>query len=747
LKRLRVLPLLLLLNIVTFASSQVRIDRIEISGNRNVSEQRILLLMKTKTGGEFNEEVLKEDVRSLVETGFFSDVRYSTEEGKAGVIVRIYVVEKPVIRDIQFAGNRVFSGKKLKEFLGVNKGDILDEVKILGGIEEIKTKYREKRFYLTEISYEIENGEESTVKILIDEKGRGYVKNLMFAGNNSFSSSRLKRLMKIKQRKMPFIRGTFKEDLFSKDIERVKNFYRERGFLDIKIKSNISADEKSRLLNVQVTVDEGKQYHLGNIKFKGDTIFDEAELISLLILKEKGEIFSRKRADENFKNLVTFYVDRGYLRGRVEEVPMIGERSDVMDITYFIEPGMIYHAGEIIVRGNTKTKDKVIRREVKIEPGDKITSDGMRKSFNNLFDLNYFEKIDIYPEFAKDSQTANVVVDVEEKGKTGIFLIGGGYSSVDDLIGVISVQQTNFDITNPPSFTGGGQNLTFTTELGTEAQNFRLSFTEPYFLDKPVWFGADLYSTKREWTDYTDERIGGALRFGRRWENISLGFTVRVEEVTLSDIDITSIAGQEGDNNMKNSITTSFAYSNLDSKRSPKKGILSRMSLEYAGGVLQGDIDFIKPIFENNFYYPFKNLTFHSRTYAGMVREVGDTDDVPIYERFFGGGIGTVRGYEERSLGPDEDGIPLGGESLFAQNLELIYPLYEDILKGVLFFDAGNVWEDWGEFGSLRKSVGAGVRLMVPLFNAPVEIYYGYALDEKPGEPQGRWHFGMSFGF
>ncbi len=738
-----------MLNIATnLVFSQNGIKKIEVFGNRNVGTERILLLMKTKPGDEFNESVLRQDIRNLVETGFFSSIRYETED-KEGIIVKIYVVENPVIRDIQFTGNKVFKKKQLMDFLGIDKGEILNETKVIEGIERIKTKYQDKRFYLVEVNYEVKEAEKEGVSLTISikEEGRGYVKKLIFEGNSSFSSYNLRKLMKVKQRKMPFLRGTFKEDVFEKDIEKLEAFYRENGFLDVKIEDNITVERKDGLLVIKISIDEGIRYYLGDIGFKGEILVTEAELRGLLSLKEKGQVFNRKQADENVKNLTAYYIDKGYLKISVEEVPYYGDKPDVINLTYFIKPGEIYQAGEIIVRGNTKTKDKVIRREIKIEPGDKITSDRLQKSFNNLFDLNYFEKINIYPEFQDVDNIANVVVDVEEKQKTGIFLIGGGYSSVNDLMGVISIQQTNFDISNPPSFTGGGQNLTFATELGTEAQNFNLSFTEPYFLDKPIWLGTDLYKTSRSWSDYTDERLGGALRSGRRWDKTSVGFTMRVEKITLSKIDIPSIREQEG-SNRKNSLTTSFTYRTLDRRRDSTKGVLSKLSLEYAGGILQGDIDYIKPLFETDFYFPMKKLVFHSRTLAGSIKKIDDTD-IPIYERFFGGGIGTVRGYEERSLGPRDSHTddPVGGQSLFAQNFELIYPLYLDILKGVLFFDIGNVWEDWAEWGSLRKGVGAGIKVVIPMFNAPIEIYYGHAMDRGPGDSESRWHFGMSFGF
>lgn len=745
-RKIQILLLFLLLSPLVSLFAQNRINSVDISGNRNVSKERILMLMKMKPGVEFNEEILIEDIKKIGETGFFFSIGYEKQETESGVDIKLRVVENPVIREIKFSGNKAFKSAKLLEFLGVKKGDILNEVKISRGVEEIKVKYKEKKFHLADVRHELEDKDGDVVlKIAVSEEGRAYVSSIIFEGNKSFPGYRLRKLMKIKQRKMPFIKGTFKEDLFEKDIDNVINFYKEQGFVDVRADKKVTADEKGRTLVLNILLDEGTRYYLGDVNFKGNLIVDEKELREKLSLKKKGELFSRKKADENIRELSVFYMNKGYLKVRINEIPIISEKPGVVNVTYFIEPDEIFYAGEVIVRGNVKTKDKVIRREVRVEPGDKITSDKVRRSFSRLFDLNYFEKINIYPEFTGKAGIANLIIDVEEKETTGLFVIGGGYSSVDDIVGIISVEQNNFDMGNPPSFIGGGQNIGMSIEFGTEARNYKFSFTEPYFLDRPIWLGTDLYRTRRAWSDYTEERTGGALRIGRRWDKTSLGLTFRAEEVNLSDIDVPAPIRPEGDM-WKNSITASLTHSTLDSRRSPTKGNLSRISVEYAGDVLEGDLSFVKPVLENDFYWPLGRTVFHSKTYGGMVSEMADTEVIPVYERFFGGGIGTVRGYRERELGPSgsEDD---GGQSLFAQNFELIYPLYQDILKGVLFFDAGNVWEDWGDFGELRKSVGAGIKVVVPLFNAPIEIYYGHALDSESGDPEGRWHFGMSFGF
>ena len=745
-KKIQVLLLSLLLNTSILVFAQTRINEIEVSGNRNVSKERILMLMKMKPGVEFNEEVLIDDIKKIGETGFFSSIGYDKEEVDGGINIKLLVVENPVIKDIKCTGNSVFTSKKLLEFLDIKKGDILNEVKISRGIEEIKSKYREKGFYLTEVNYRAEDKDRDVIlNISIKEEGRGYVSSITFEGNKSFSSYRLRKLMKIKQRNMPFIRGTFKEEIFEKDIGNISSFYRDNGFLDVEVDKTVSQDKKGRMLVLHISLKEGMQYHLGDISFQGNLLVDEKKLRSLLPFKEKGQLLSRKKADENIRDLSLFYMNKGYLKIKVDEIPVMAEKPGVVNIVYFIEPDEIFSAGEIVVRGNTKTRDKVIRREVKIEPGEKITSDKIRKSFSNLFDLNYFDRINIYPEFTDKPGVANVVVDVVEKGRTGLFMIGGGYSSVDDLVGMVSIQQSNFDIANPPSFIGGGQNLSLSAEFGTKAKNYRLSFTEPYFFDRPVWFGTDLYRTSRMWSDYTEDRTGAALRIGRRWDKSSLGFTLRTEEIGLSDIDVPSPLRPEEDMR-KSSIMPALVLNTLDSQRSPRKGDMVRLSVECAGDFLGGDISFVKPILNNDLYFPLGKAVFHSMTIVGMVRETGDTEVIPVYERFFGGGIGTVRGYKERELGPS--GSPLdGGQSIFAQNFELIYPLYEDILKGVLFFDAGNVWKEWDKYGDLRSSFGAGFKVMVPFLNAPIEIYYGRALDREPGEPEGRFHIGMSFGF
>ncbi|MCM8757046.1 MAG: outer membrane protein assembly factor BamA, partial [Candidatus Omnitrophica bacterium] len=583
----------------------------------------------------------------------------------------------------------------------------------------------------------------------ISEGRKQVVGTIVFEGNKAFPASRLRKLMKVRVRRWPLSLGHFKEELFEADIQAIERFYKSQGYLDVSVSKSQEPEERRRLL-LRVRIEEGKQYYLGKINFSGNLIFPESQLRKHLVLAKEGEVFDESKAEENLAKLQRVYFDRGYIQARIQSLPEPVPGTTRIDLVYLVEPGNIFTVDEVVIRGNTRTKDKVIRREVSLVPGDAFSGFQLEKSFGRLRDLNYFDDIKIFPEFSLSADKANLVVEVKEKEKTGLLMFGGGFSTVDKLVGMVSLEQTNFDLTNFPTFTGGGQNLKMWLQLGQVNQGFYLSFTEPYFLDRPVWLGTDAYHWTRDWDEYSEKRTGGDIRVGRRWEDFSLGFTLKSERVSLSDITIPSIVDQTG-KRWKNSLATNLEYSKVDSRLLPTRGFSAVTSLEYAGGVFQGDLNFWKATLEGNFYYPlpFKKTIFHTRTYLAKVNELGDTADIPIYERFFGGGIGTVRGYEERSLGPLDPttGEAIGGKTIFAQTFEVLYPIYQDILKGVVFFDVGNVWERDISFSDLRKGVGAGIRVTVPLFRMPIQLDYGLALDRKKGEDRGRRHIGMTFGF
>ncbi|MCM8817191.1 MAG: outer membrane protein assembly factor BamA [Candidatus Omnitrophica bacterium] len=750
--QLRLIPPLALLISIFFSNpvdaNSANVASIIIKGNKTVSSTKITLMLRTKVGGVFDEQLWKKDIQGLISTGYFSSVRYEIKELEKGLEITLILEEYPQIEGIRFTGAKSIKKTELEKAAEIKKGDYCSETLVNSAIEKLKKLYQDKNIYYTDITATTIPGTQDKVILTfdIDEgKKKLYVEKISFSGNNAFDSNLLRSKMKIKQRNMPFIRGIFKPDILESDIERIKNFYNDNGYPECRIEKDVSV--KGLWVNVVIRIDEGEKYYFGKTEFHGDLIFTSEKLRKTIEYREK-DVYSQKKMDKTLSNILKLYSDVGYINPEIIPVPEI--KDSKINYLIIINPRQQVRINEINITGNTITKDKVIRRELVIHPGDIFSGTKVRKSFNNIADLQYFEEIDITPEPTEDERFVNLNVSVKERERTGLFTFGAGYSSIEKTVGFISIEQRNFDISNPPYFRGSGQNMRFEATLGGITKNLILSFTEPYLFDRPILFGTDIWITERSWDSYSEKHNGFGLRFGRRWENFSLGFKLMTDDVKLSEIKIPEFQNQTGSNRI-NSLTTSFTFQNLDRRIMPKSGDLAELSVEYAGGLLGSDIEYWKASFTNDYYKSFGRWVFHSKTYAGTVDSFGSTKDVPLYERFFGGGIGTVRGFKERELGPTsvDKKYFLGGKSIFAQNLELMYPLSgeNEILWGVLFFDAGNVWAESFDFSDLKQSVGLGLRIKVPVMPVPIQIDYGWAINPEPWQEKGRLHIGFTLGF
>lgn len=732
---------------LTYASTST-VDSIIIKGNKTVSSTKISLMLRTKEGVPFDEQLWKKDIQGLMSTGFFSSVRYEIKQQEKGLEIILLIEEYPRIESIKFIGAKSLKKNELEKVIEIKKGDYCSETLVNSAIEKLKKTYEDKGIYYTSITTSTTPSTEDRVVLTfnIDEgEKKLYVEKILFSGNNAFNSNLLRKKMKIKQRKMPFIRGTFKPDILENDIERIKRFYNDNGYPECKIDRDVSI--KDIWATVIIKIDEGEKYYFGSTEFSGSLIFTSEKLKKTIEYRE-GEGYSQTKMDKTLSNIFRLYADDGYINPEILPIPEI--KDSRINYKIMINPRQQVHVNEINIKGNTITKDKVIRREMTINPGEVFSGTKVRKSFNNIADLQYFEEIDIVPEATDDERFVDLNVSVKERERTGLFTFGAGYSSVEKSVGFISIEQRNFDISNPPYFRGAGQSMKLEAMLGGITKHFILSFTEPYLFDRPISFGPDVFVTERSWDNYSEKHNGFDIRVGRRWENFSLGFKIMTDDVKLSDIKIPEFQNQAGSNRI-NSLTTSLAFQNLDRRIMPKNGDLAELSIEYAGGFLGSDIEYWKATFTNDYYRSFGKWVFHSKTYAGSVDKLGSTKDVPLYERFFGGGIGTVRGYKERELGQRSvNGKDfLGGKSIFAQNLEMMYPLSgeNEILWAVVFFDAGNVWTEDFDFGDLKQSAGIGLRIKVPIMPVPIQIDYGWALNPDSWQDKGRLHIGFTLGF
>ncbi|MCF7876992.1 MAG: outer membrane protein assembly factor BamA [Candidatus Omnitrophica bacterium] len=759
-KKIRLSFLFIMLLAVSLAGyAQETVSQIEIEGNNIISDAKIVSEIKTKAGQSFNKNTINQDVKNLYQTGFFQEVATETKEGPEGVVVVFKVEEKPVIEELLVEGQRYIRKKQILDEIELKEGSFVDEYRIKQAVKKIEDLYNQKGFTQAEINYQLIPTEAKKVnlKITIAEKGIIKVRAVEIKGNNTFSDNRIKKLMKTRKAWL-FNRGIFKKEEFKDDLKRIKGFYQHKGYTDVGVDSEVDFREKG--VYITIKIDEGKRYYIGQIEIKGNQEIDKEEILEALTISG-GDIFSRQAVYQGSSRIRQLYVDRGYIFAQAEPVSVLNPETGKIDITYQISESHIAYLEDVQIKGNEKTKDEVIRRELKVYPGEKFDGKKMQESKQNLENLGFFEDIRFRTEPGSEEDKVDLVVDVSE-AKTGYFSFGGGYSSIDEFLGFVELRQRNFDYQNWKTFTGAGQDLTLKASLGTLTSRYQLSFTNPWIFDKPLSFGFDLYKKGHDKDDdvgyaYSEDITGGALRLGKEFsDEINARVLYRFDNVDIGDTEDASSAIQKEDGSTNLSSTeVTLAYDTRDNVFSPRKGIYFSNTLQLTGSFLGGDKDFTKYHSRLSLYFPAVNESVvETRFKVGFADPFSDTDEVPIYERFFAGGASTIRGYHERKVGPiDSNEDPLGGEALFVANIEYTYPL-ADFLKVATFYDVGNVWKKNSDFfqtedgrEALYSSVGLGLRVKTPI--GPVSVDYGWPLDKEPGEEgrEGRFHFNVSRDF
>ncbi|MCG8429907.1 MAG: outer membrane protein assembly factor BamA, partial [Candidatus Omnitrophica bacterium] len=739
-----------------------------------ISTNTVISKMKTRIGSPYQESVISDDLKRLYLLGFFSDIKIDTEDYKDGVKVIVIVRERAIISSISFTGFRRLTirtfergstkrhGLTAAKTIKTQEGAYVDYPTLGEDVETLKGWYEKRGYTYAEVDFEVTTDpatNKASVTFVAREGTRARIVDIFVKGNTAYSARRILRLMKTRKAWL-FNRGVLKDEVLDEDVERIKAFYQKEGYADVAVSSEVSTyAEGSAMIYVTMTIVEGKRYLVGDIRIEGNSVIDEESLRKQLTKAPPGSVYSRESVKEDKAAMQGLYFDRGYISARVEDTTSVNLQSGAVDISYGIFEGEPAYVNKIRIRGNVKTMDLVIRRELRIYPGDRFDGTKLKRSRERLHNLGYFEEIDYSTEDTDVPDRKDLIVDVKES-KTGAFSFGGGYSTVDDFIGFVEVQQKNFDWRNFPYFTGAGQDLRVRASVGTVSQGFDISFTEPWMFDYPVSFGFDAYKRQRERESdlgfgYDEDITGGALRLGKEISEYLRGsIRYRYDVIDISDVTqeaTVDLKREEGKNHIS-SITPGLSYDSRDSIFNPRTGDYVTGSLEWAGGPLGGDKDFWKLWMRASHFFPLpRQSAFEARLRLGLVDSYGDSERVPIYERFFAGGAYTVRGYDERSLGPidaaSED--PLGGQSVLVANLEYVYPLL-DFIKVAFFYDAGNVWGKMNDVGSggFKSSVGLGVRINTPI--GPVRLDYGIPLDKAPGEEErgnGRFHFSASHGF
>ncbi len=735
---------------------------IDVVGNKSIGVATILSKIKTRVGQEYIENVISDDLKRLYNTGYFSDVKVDKKDVDGGYKVIINLVEKPIVEEITFSKLRYFNKRSLETKMKTKKGKFLDNKSLKDDINTIQEMYAKKGLTQAKVDVETFNDEatnRASLHFIVREGYRVKVKRINVVGNIAYSDRRIIKVIKSRNAWL-FNSGHLKEDVLEEDMDRIKSFYEQNGYIDAKADYTLDYLNQGRVV-INITVEEGKRYYVGDLTIAGNSVASEPEIKAAMNSIKPGNIFSRAKLDEDISNISTMYFDMGHIFAKVNESTSLNTDNGRVDVRLDIEEGGIAYIDKIKVQGNTNTRDIVIRRELRMYPGDQFDGKKLRRSKERLRNLGYFEDVGFDIEDTKNPEMKNLIVQVKE-AKTGSFSFGGGYSTVDQLVGFVEIEQKNFDITNWPRFTGGGQDLLLRAEAGSTRRNLQLSFTEPWLFDYPISGGFDLFSLQRDKSRdigyaYDEQRLGATLRLGKQIsEYTSAGLSYTIQNIDISNLDSNvsaDLLAEEGEN-VVSSLGFTLNQDHTDSTFNPTKGWVWNNGIDLAGGPLGGDKDFYRLQTKGSYYVPVKvratPTVLELRGRAGIVQPYSGSDKVPIFERFFAGGAKTIRGYNERKVGPLDpaNNDPIGGESLLVGNIEYTFPIVE-IIKLATFFDVGNVWPTVEDFGSgdFKAGVGFGLRVKTPI--GPVNLDYGYPLNDEPGEEtrSGKFYFSVSRGF
>jgi outer membrane protein insertion porin family len=772
------------LAVQVYGQGRVTLKDVKISGNVRVEDDGIRLHLKSRPGETFDSAIVDQDVKAIFRMGFFDDVQ--AELSPDGVLTYA-VKEKPYIREIKVQGATQVSREKVEAALGVSQRTILDRIKVAEGVDKVRKLYNDQGYVNAKVDYSVavESNNQAVVTLDILEGGRLLIKKVSFEGNKAFSEGELKDQIATKEEWMfSFItnRGVLDRDVLTNDVAILSQYYNDHGYVEHKIDDPVLLRARDGL-EVVFRIHEGPQYRVGKVEIGGELIQDGREMLKSVKLTT-GQIFRGSRLREDITSLEELYSNKGFAFRQVDPITNINQTQKTVDIALVITKGPPVYFNRVLVAGNTKTRDKVVRRELLANEQELFSGNKITQSRNALQRTGYFEDVQITTKKTSQPDTIDVLVDVKE-GPTGTFQVGAGYSSGDGFLFNANVSEKNL--------LGRGQGLSGNFSIGSKRQDFIVNASDPYFMDSKMSLGVDGFNTKREFTDFDERKLGFGVNtsyplkdfrmpfFGRPRSERAIGSDELASNVAPSfwdymrggmSYDLTrenirgvsesapeSIKSEEG-KSLTSAVTPGLSYDSRDHFFAPTEGTKSAFSIKMAG--LGGDSRFIKSDLSGRWHYPLLKDPKWGGAYVlalggsvgygiGLAERNNGQKDLPLFERYFLGGINSIRGFADRSVGPRvpsncsvpeggtesvcKDTDVVGGDKAMVFNTELLFPVMEQYgIRGVAFFDMGNAFNDSQgfSFGDLRKSVGAGVRWMSPF--GPLRVELGFPLNKKPDD-------------
>ena len=762
-----------------WAQEKINLKDIRITGNVRVEEDGIRLHLKSRAGAIFDPAVVEQDVKAIFRMGFFDDVQAQLSPDN----VLIYSVkEKPYVREVRIQGASQIGREKIEAALGVTPRTVLDRSKVAEGIEKVRKLYGEQGYGNAQVDYavSVESNNQAVLLLEITEGNRLLIKKISFEGNRTFSEGELKGLMATKEEWLfSFItnRGVLDRDMLTNDVAILGNHYIDHGYIDHKIDEPVVLRGRDGL-ELVLRVDEGPQYRVGKVEIGGDLIQDGEQMLKQVKITE-GQIFRGSRLRDDISTLTDLYSNKGFAFAQIEPVTNVNAKEKKVDVALVIAKGPPVYFNRVLVAGNTKTRDKVVRRELLNSEQELYSSSKITQSRNALQRTGYFEDVQLTTKKTDQPDTVDLLVDVKE-GPTGTFTLGAGFSSGDGFIFNASIAEKNLF--------GRGQGLNGSFAIGSSRQDFIVGFTEPYVNDTQMALGVEAFNTEREFNDFDERKLGFGINtsyplkdvsvpfFGRLkkqpglgsdqlasnptptiWDYMRGGMGYELTRESINSVEATAptaIQDEKG-TSLTSAMSPSISYDSRDHFFNPTEGTKSAFSVKFAG--LGGDNRFIKSDLSGRWHYPLLKDPNWGGAYVlalggslgygvGLAERDNGKKDLPLFERYFLGGINSVRGFAERSLGPREaancdgggtctDTEVVGGDRAMVLSAELLFPIMEHLgLRGVAFFDMGNSFGESQKFSitDLRRSVGFGARWMSPF--GPLRVELGFPLNKQSGD-------------
>jgi outer membrane protein insertion porin family len=743
---------------------------IEFAGPKSVDKSVIVSNMRTTVGQPYSPAAIQEDVRNLYATGLFVNLRMYDEPSGDGVKVVVIVQPKPLVKEVVITGNDKIKDKAIRKKVTSKVGDPLSEQKVSADAQAVKTYYQDKGFYEAQVEYKIDVNEQlgrAVVTYTIHEGKREFVRDIEFVGVKAFTKKELSKIMKTKTKNwLSFINksGLYKTEQFDEDKKKIRDFYQDHGYIDMNIEDVevVSYDEDS--LRIKFTIFEGIRYQAGKVDIQGNTLYDTPALLAAIPMKE-GDVFSPRGLQDDVKAIQDVYGRDGYIDTEVIPSRQANIERGRMDIVFAIKEGPQSFVEKIVIQGNDRTKDKVLRREMALAPGEVYDTVKIDASKKRLQNLGYFSKVDISPQDTAIPNRKNVVVTVEEQ-RTGSVTFGVGFSTIDSLLGFVEVTQGNFDIQNPPSFVGGGQKFRTRLQYGLERKDFIVSLTEPWFMNQRLSVGTDFFYNESSYysSDYDQSRYGGDIRVAKALDQFwTVGATYTLENITIGNVNVEAVPNlvEEEGTRSKSSVRATLTYDTRDDLYLTRKGEKVEFAAEGAGGPILGQTDIYKLELNAAKYWLLpSDIIFSLRGGTGVVDNYGSSDEVPIFDRFFIGGSRTVRGFDYRTVGPRysyadpitgkivQTDEPEGGKTMAFGSAEFTYPIF-DRVRGAVFADAGIDNQNFFDysFSDVQVGVGFGFRLDLPIGPLRFDLGFPIVADQFNDGSVVRFHFDAGYQF